>query len=424
MSVAIFTNNYRPRISGVSVAVDFADRALRLHGHQTIIIAPDYGFDPEVPGAQVHRVKSFSYQKLKIAVALQELQQQRILGIVEGFQPDVIHSHHPFLLGDAAARAADEFSIPMVYTFHTLYDFFAHYFKLDFSAVRRRVREFVRAYTDQCDLVIAPTEPIRGYLGEIGVTSRTATVPTGIEAARFEQVTDQTVGGLRQLYRLERFEEVLLSVGRVSKEKNIQLCLATLGELARRGRNCCLLLLGDGPDSDSLAKEAKELGLGDRLILGGFLDQASVAAAYSLGSVFLFPSDSDTQGIVLYEACTVGLPIVAVDSMASRAILRDGHNGLFAAPTAADFADQVERILSNPDRFREPLPLEPYSMQTIGQTYGTLYGQVAEQGRSAVRTKRMRFRDLADEVRNLAKNSKNSQPRRAKRMKRSRQKRL
>lgn len=398
MKIALFTNNYLPRISGVAVAVDFVDRALKKQGHQTFVIAPDYGFDSRVPGVDLHRVTSISIQKFTFALALQDLEQERILGIVEGFQPAVIHSHHPFLLGEAAARAADEFRIPLVYTFHTPYDVFTQYFKLDFPAVRRKVREFVSNYANQCDLVIAPTRPIQDYLVGMGVTSRLATVPTGLDGERFRHPSPGRIRALRKHYGLEGFESVLLYVGRITKEKNVQLCLATLDELIRRGRNCCLLIFGEGPDSENLEKEARERGLHDRLVLGGFLDQTAIADAYRLGSVFLFPSMSDTQGIVLYEARASGLPVVATDSMASRAILRPRRNGLFARPEPGDFADRVEQILDRPERFNEPFPLDDFSPARLGSVYERLFSEVASRGRRPRPPRRKRFKDLVEEI--------------------------
>jgi glycosyltransferase involved in cell wall biosynthesis len=401
MRIAIFTNNYLPRVSGVAVAVDFLDRALKRNGHETFVIAPDYGCDSEVPGVHLHRVKSFSIPNLKFAVAIPNMDRERIFGIIEGFRPHVIHSHHPFLLGDAAVLAANEFGIPLVYTFHTLYTFFTHYFKADFPEVRERVRRFVSQYAKACDLIVTPTEPIRQYLLGMDVKNRIEVVPTGIDATRFQNITEDRVTKLRRQYGLMRFDSVLLNVGRITKEKNIDLCLATLQELVQRDRNCCLLFFGTGPDAGRLQDDAMHAGVGDRVIMGGFLDQETLAAAYRLGSVFLFPSLSDTQGIVLYEACASGLPIVATRSMASSAVIDSGVNGLFAENNPRDFADKAECILNQPDRYVAPLDLEEYSHSTLGKKYTQIYGEVAKTGRRRKNLTLPKFADLFSEIRKL-----------------------
>lgn len=401
MRIAIFTNNYLPRVSGVAVAVDFLDRSVKCSGHETFVIAPDYGFDSEVPGVSLHRVKSFNIPNLKFAVAIPNMDRERILGIIEGFRPQVIHSHHPFLLGDTAVLAANEFGIPLVYTYHTLYEFFTHYFKVNFPVVREQVRRFVSQYTQACDLIITPTEPIQQYLLDLGIENRMKVVPTGIDTSRFQNITEDQVTELRRKYNLIRFDHVLLNVGRITKEKNVALCLATLQELVQRGRNCCILFFGAGPDVEHLQEKAVQIGLGERVIMGGFLDQQTLPAAYKLGSVFLFPSLSDTQGIVLYEACASGLPIVAAHSMASSAVVRSGVNGLFAESTPYDFARKVECVLNHPDRFVSPLDLEDYSPATIGKRYTRLYKEVADSGRKQKKVSQTRFTDLLEEIKKM-----------------------
>ena len=400
MRIAIFSNNYLPRVSGVAVAVDFLDRALREAGHETFVVAPSYGSDEPEATPNVHRVPSIPLPKMAEghAIAMPALDSKRIKGLVEGFRPHVIHSHHPFLLGDAAADAAEELDIPLAYTFHTLYEFFTHYVKLDYKVVQRRVQEFVRGYTDRCDLVIAPTEPIRAYLQELGVGADTATVPTGIDLQRFEAVRDGEVAALRRKLGLRDFEIVLLNVGRISAEKNVALCLETLGELVRRGRDAALLLFGVGPQKDELLAQAEKKGLGDRVVYGGFLDQRRLPAAYRLGSVFLFPSTSDTQGIVLYEAWASGLPILAVESMAARAMLEPGKNGLLAGAAPEEFADAVERLCADPALARTPFPHRDYSLTAVGETYTLLYEALAERGRRTARDKRQPFKHLLEEL--------------------------
>jgi 1,2-diacylglycerol 3-alpha-glucosyltransferase len=397
LRIAIFTNNYLPRLSGVAVAVDFLDQALRRAGHQTFVIAPDYSKDEAEVTPRVHRVPSIPLPKTA-AIALPALDQKRLRRRVARFRPHVIHSHHPFLLGEAAADAADALEVPLVYTFHTLYEFFTHYVKLDFPVIQRKVQDYVRTYTDRCDLVVAPTEPIRNYLAELGVSAPTATVPTGIDLSRFQGVSADDVAALRAGTGVGEREITLLSVGRITAEKNVMLCLETLAELVRRGRDAALLLFGDGPQKDELLARAAAEGLGDRVVHGGFLDQQKLATAYQLGSVFLFPSTSDTQGIVLYESWAAGVPIVAVESMASRAMIDPAKNGLLAAPEPTAFADAVERLMADRSLAREPFPHHAYSFESVGAAYTRLYSEAIALGRQPAPEKRQPFRRLLEEL--------------------------
>lgn len=381
MRVAIFTNNYFPRLSGVSVAVNFLDSALKMAGHETLIVAPNYGFGHKVKGVNVFRVKSLYLRPMRMSLPFQWVDQGAIREAVEHYKPDIIHSHHPFLIGRTAVDIADDFDVPLVYTFHTLYEFFTHYFMADTDAVKKRVREYVVNYTNLCDLVVAPTEPIRQYLVDIGVETRSESVPTGIDFSRFRNATGEMVAEVRDDYCLERFDHVLLSVGRISKEKNVGVCVKALAELVKRGMNAGLVFFGDGPEMGDLEADAERLGIGDRVIMGGFLDQNKLAAAYFVGDVFLFPSESDTQGIVLYEAQAAGLPVVAADSMASRAAVRDGKNGLFAKVEPLDFAAKIEEVLKNRDKYSEAFDMRAFSREHLGGVYDRLYRETIEKGR-------------------------------------------
>jgi glycosyltransferase involved in cell wall biosynthesis len=400
--VALFTNNYLPRVSGVAVAVDFLERSLRAAGHETLVLAPDYGTPFEEVAPRVHRVTSLALPSLNAAVALPALDSGRLRSALEAFRPDVLHSHHPFLLGAAAADAAAAMRLPLVYTFHTLYEFFAHYVKLDFEPVQRRVQQYVRGYLDRCDLVVAPTEPIRRYLVEdLGVTLPTAAVPTGLDPGRFGSLGPLRREQIRSALGFDRFQTVLVWAGRVAAEKNPALALETLDALVGRGRDAGLALLGDGPQRDELRAEAARRGLEDRLMICGFQSQDELPATLAAGDAFLFSSFADTQGIVLYEAWAAGLPIVAVDSLAARAVVEPEANGLLAAATPEAFADAVERLLADPGLGDRPFPWERFGPEPLAEAWGVLYAQAIERGRRTEPAVAGTFESLLEELKRL-----------------------
>ncbi len=401
MKVQIFTNNFLPRISGVAVAVNFLNTALNTAGHQTMIVAPDYGYGRKIRGIEVFRVRSLYLKPKRVAMPFANIDEPAIREVTDNWEPDIIHSHHPFGLGKAALDMADSRQVPLVYTFHTLYDFFAHYLLVDTEKVRKAVRDYVVRYANLCDLVITPTEPIKEYLRSEGVTAPMEAVPTGIDFSRFEKVKAEQVEELREKYGLDRFDKVLLYVGRISREKNVYLALSALQKLTERGRNYCLLFVGDGPEISGLSRQAEEWGISDRVIWGGFLDQDSLAGAYFAGDVFLFPSLSDTQGIVLYEAEAAGLPIIATDSMASRAELRQGKNGLFSQNDPADFADKIEEVLRSPENYTGDFDTGAFSAEGLGKTYDRLYRDVHARGRRPEPEDDTIFSRLLDEIKAL-----------------------
>lgn len=373
-------------MSGVAIAVHFLERALRELGHKTLVIAPDYSLEEEqVKDTEVMRITSFSFPNLKFAIPLEFIDRGLIEDKVTEFNPDLIHTHHPFLLGKAALDMADQLDVPLVYTFHTLYEFFTHYFLMDTEQVRKQVREYLVNFSNCCDLVVAPTEPIRQYLVELGVSTKTASIPTGIDFERFEKVQEHSLARRRKKLKLDRFDRVMFYAGRISREKNLSLAFQALKILTDEGLNLCLMLAGDGPAKRPYQKEIAKLGIDERVIWLGFRPQHELPEFYFLSDLFLFPSASDTQGIVLYEARAAEIPIVAVESMASKAIVQDGKNGRFAKADPADFARKIKEVLENPARFKVPFERELYSKSSIGKKYQELYQELIKQGRSRKR---------------------------------------
>jgi len=382
MRIAIFTNNYLPRVSGVAVAVNFQESALRKLGHQTLVIAPDYAISEEPTKVKVVRVKSIAITSQRFAIPLNFLDRGVIEEELTQFNPDIIHTHHPFLLGKTALELADQLQVPIVYTFHTLYDTFAHYFMMDTEQIRKQVRDYVVNFCNCCDLVLIPTEPIRKYMVGNGVNTKTAALPTGIDFSRFDHVSKTRVRKRAKQLQLDRFSNVLFYAGRISREKNLSLVIRALKRLKDQARNPCLLVAGKGPAQRALEREAVKLGIDSRVVWLGFVDQSDLPEYYYLADLFVFPSNSDTQGIVLYEARAAGLPIVALDSMASRAIVKDGETGLFAKDDARDFARKVAEVLDHPEKFDAPFDRSQYSSDTLIKRLEAFYEEMAALGRT------------------------------------------
>jgi len=381
MKIAIFTNNFLPRVSGVAVAVKFQAQSLKELGHKILIIAPEYGIKNQPEEFEVVRVKSIYFPSQRFAIPLNFLDQPAIENALEEFEPDLIHTHHPFLLGKSALEMADQFQVPLVYTFHTLYEFFTHYFLVDTEPVRKQVRDYVVNFANCCDLVITPTEPIRQYLIKNGVNTQTASVPTGIDFSRFDQVSPEKLERRKKQLGLEKFERVLLYVGRIAREKNLNLVFYALKILTEQGRNLALVIAGEGPAKKYYQRELEKLNLSQRVIWTGFLSQEELPEVYYSADLFVFPSPSDTQGIVLYEARASGLPIVALKSMASLAIVEDGVNGRFAENQPEDFAEKIAEVLDEPEKFQAEFDREKFSTSYIAHRYQELYQELVSQGR-------------------------------------------
>jgi glycosyltransferase involved in cell wall biosynthesis len=378
--VALFTNNYLPRVSGVALAVDFLTRALREAGHETLVVAPDYGVESGPESSPVRRVRSIPLRRVGAAIPLPRLDSPR--KAVARFRPDVLHAHHPFLLGEAAVAAADALDVPLVHTFHTLYESFLEPLKLDRRFVLRGLRAFVRRYLERCDLVVAPTEPVRRMLvDELAISAPTATAPTGLDRERFAGADPHRRAAIRAELGLAGRAPLLAWAGRVTAEKDPWLALATLAALVARGHDAGLVFLGDGPRAGGLAAAAKRLGLDGRVAFTGFVEQERLPSLLAVADVFLFTSFNDTQGMVGYEAWAAGVPIVAVPSMAGRALVEPERNGLLVAADAVEFATAVETLLERPELGWEPFPWNRFGAAALARRWSAIYADAQLLGR-------------------------------------------
>ncbi len=345
MKIAMFTNTYLPHVGGVARSVKTLEDQCRKHGHEVRVVAPE--FPENVPGEsdevlRVPAICNFNGSDFSVRLPVPNL----IHEMIEDFEPDVIHSHHPFLLGDAALREAWKHKLPIVFTHHTLYERYTHYVPLDSPALKRVAIQLATEYCNLCTEVIAPSESVRKLLLERGVTSPVEVAPTGIDTAFFSSGNGPA---FRKAQGIPDDAWVIGHVGRLAQEKNLGYLAEAVRHHLRADSSAVFLLVGAG-DALELARRT----LGDeasRLFAVGRKSGQALADAYAAMDVFAFASQTETQGMVLAEAMAAGKPVVALDGPGVREIMRDGGNGLMLrgdAPETA-FAAALARLRDDPE---------------------------------------------------------------------------
>ncbi len=342
MKIGLFTNNYRPLVNGLVTSVETFARAFREAGHTVAIVAPRYSDGP-ADEQEVLRVPGFrapTHHAYVLPVASWPGTAKRISAL----ELDVFHAQHPFLLGKAAARWARRSGKPLVFTYHTHYERYAHYVPGPARLVARLAVRQSLAFAKRADLVVAPGPGVARALRARGVTTRIALIPTGVPAARptFAPST------LREILHLGNGKPVCLSVGRLAREKNQGFLLAAFAEVRRRMPQAVLLLLGEGDDRPRLERLAQDLGLGEAVRFLGAVPHERVVDYYQAADLFLFPSISETQGLVVLEALAAGVPTVAVASDASLDVLSDGQGGIVTPADPQAFAQGVADLWESP----------------------------------------------------------------------------
>lgn len=322
MNILMATNTFPPHVGGVATSVRRFTDALRRRGHRVLVIAPDFEDAPrgEEDVVRIPAVQHFNGSDFAVPVPVTG----RIVSALKDFRPQIVHSHHPFLLGDTALRVAASRRIPAVFTHHTMYESYTHYVPGDSPTLKRFVVDLTTGYCNLCDAVIAPSETVAELLVRRGVSARIAVIPTGVVVRDFERADG---GAFRRRTGIPADAFLIGHVGRLAPEKNVAvLAEAVAGVMTGRPRTR-FLLVGAGP----AGKEARAIfdrhGVSDRVHACGPLRGDALASAYRAMDVFAFASLTETQGMVLTEAMAAGVPVAAVDGPGVREVVRDGENG-------------------------------------------------------------------------------------------------
>ena len=285
MKIAMLTNNYKPIVGGVPVSVERLSAALRRRGHDVTIFAPHMAGENQEEG--VVRLRS---RKLPsgYGVALPDPFDKTIDRNFNATGFDMVHVHHPFLMGKIGLRLAKERDIPIAFTYHTRYECYLHYFppyalgkKLygkDMAWAQKMMAAHNRCFMNACDMVFAPTPLIGSYLLAQQITTPVRLLSTGLGDESFawdERLTAQVRA------KHERKKYLFCSVSRLAKEKNISFLLQALACFKEIHGDCFqMLMIGDGPNKSELEREAFSLGIGDNVIFTGNIPHADLSSYY------------------------------------------------------------------------------------------------------------------------------------------------
>jgi 1,2-diacylglycerol 3-alpha-glucosyltransferase len=343
--IGLFTNNYLPFCGGVTISVETLRRGLEARGHEVWTFAPRF---PGVADASPRIVRfpsvpAATYPEFALAVPWAP----RISRLVSGLGLDVFHAHHPFLLGPAARRLARRLGRPLVFTYHTRYEKYAHYVPLTRSLVEAAALQLSTRFAARADAVIAPSVLVRDQLRARGVTVPIEVVPTGVDLTCFRPADRATA---RRELGLPADDPLVLYVGRLDREKSVDRVLLAFDRLGGTLSRAQLWLVGQGTETESLRRIAGRLSAGDRVHFAGVRAHESLAAWYQAADLFLFASETETQGLVLAEAAACGLPAVAVTAPGCDEVVRDGETGILTKADPAALAEAAIGLLLDAER--------------------------------------------------------------------------
>jgi len=347
MRIGLFTNNYLPFRGGVTTAVETLRRGLEAQGHRVWVFAPassarhdDSAFVFRYPSVPAPTYPGFA---VPLPFSRRWSRAARELDL------DIFHAQHPFLLGVTARRLARAQGRPLVFTYHTRYEKYAHYVPFPEPLVASLAVRLASRFAGSADLVIAPSARIAESLADLGVRAPIAVVPTGVPLDLFRP-GDR--GEARRRLGLAEHAPLCLYVGRLDREKSVERVIDSFGSIALAVSGARLLLVGQGSHESTLRRLAGASPARSAIRFAGSVAREELPPYYQAADLFLFASETETQGLVLAEAHACGLPAVAVRASGVDEVVRDGETGLLTKADVEEVADAAIGLLLDAPRRR------------------------------------------------------------------------
>lgn len=309
MKIGFFTDTYFPQVSGVSTSIKILKQELEKLGHDVYIFTTT---DPDAKEVEPRIIRmpsipfiSFKDRRVVIRGMLYAYH------VAKEIDLDIVHTHTEFGVGILGKQTAKALDVPVVHTYHTMYEDYLHYIAKGKVLKPVHVKQLSKLYTNHMSGIICPSQRVVNKLKEYGIERPMSVIPTGIDVSQFKPVEEKLIESIRETYKIDNDACLLLSVSRISYEKNIQTLLKGMPKVVKEIPNVKLLIVGDGPFKAKLEKQVDELGLLEQVIFTGEIPNKDIAPFYQAADYFVSASDSETQGLTYTEAMAAKTKVVA-----------------------------------------------------------------------------------------------------------------
>lgn len=392
MNIGLFTETYYPEINGVANSVFMLKRELEALGHTV------YVFTTTTPGSPEYEYNVFRVPSLPFILITERrigmFYLPKLAGIIKKLNLDIIHTHTEFSLGIFGRIMAKELRIPMIHTYHTIYEDYTHYLT-HVKTIDARAKSLARIFSKvSCNTVahvIVPTDKVKELLQKYSVHREISVIPTGVDLKKFDPslYEQKDIDRLKMDYGIEKEEKVILYIGRVSKEKNIVEIINAMKAYMKERTDVKFLIIGGGPEAEGLHSRTRELKLEDKVIFGGAKPWDMIGLYYQLGDVFVSASQSETQGLTYIEAMAAGLPAVAKEDDCLNDILINGVNG-YKFNNEKELTSGLDKVLftdkETPYGENARKLMQKFSTEAFGKSVEAVYLEVLEKGHSLEQT--------------------------------------
>lgn len=335
MRVGIFTDTYPPFINGVSTSIASLEKALRNEGHEVFIVTvnPDnlsYRYENEeriirIPGIPIG---IYDYR-------LTGIYPLKAISKIKEWHLDIIHSHTEFGIGTFARILAKQLDIPLVHTYHTMYEDYIHYItKGHFDRSSKKIVEYLTMfYCDKTakELIVPSRKTYNLFKEKYHVEKEVRIVPTGLEVERFfkEKFKESDILNLKKELGISSSDFIILTVGRLAEEKNVELLLKAAENISKKDKSIKLVIVGSGPDYEKFITWVVERKLEKNIIFTNAIPWEEIPMYYQIADVFATASKTETQGLTVLEAMASSKPAICMKDDAFLDVVVDDLNGKF-----------------------------------------------------------------------------------------------
>lgn len=352
MKVLITTDWYEPVVNGVVASVLTLKAQLERLGCDVRVLTLAEGLRSSSRNG-VYRLASLNASVFYDHARISVLPNRRIRRELEEWKPDVIHSQCEFSTFLWARTLAKKLRIPIVHTYHTIYEDYTHYYSPSKTVGKKMISAFSKKFCSQVDAVITPTHKVETLLRGYGVNAPIHVIPTGLDLTRFSPARSsadhERSAQIRRELKIPADHRVLVSVCRLAKEKNVDEVLEHLAQ-AHPARTT-FVMVGDGPYRHELESLVDRLGIRSMVRFAGFQDPSRVPEYYRMGDVFVSASLSETQGLTFIEAMACGIPLLCRHDESLEGVIIDGVTG-YQYTSTAEFTDALGTLLDDPRALR------------------------------------------------------------------------
>jgi len=350
MKILITTDVYKPLINGVVTAVEQMEKQLKDQGHEVRIITLSMTHQSS-KNKNIYFIKSrpfHIYPEMRVAFFMD----QEYIDEIVKWKPDIIHTQCEFSTFRFARKVSKKLNIPIVHTYHTLYQYYVDYI-IKFRKLGRWVEtKATRYFLGKAETVVVPTEKVKDVLQEYNIRKPIKVIPTALINSDFAPVSDMELLNLKRKYKIPLNYKIMLTVGRLAKEKNIEELIQYFSVVIRKHPDITYVIAGDGPNKPDLEELAERLGLQENIKFIGMVSHDKINSIYQMADVFVGASVTETQGLTYYEAIMNKVPVICRNDQCLSSVVEDGETGLIYE-SRKQFMTNISNLLFDEDLYQK-----------------------------------------------------------------------